>query len=120
MYEQIFRGIINRRTKRLLQRLSIIIAIIVVIGVVSYLAISNLPSSRPKVVPVTTTLVSTTSVTITSTIVPNITTTTTSIITKTKSIIIVPPNLSQLIDVSWTAAPDALDPATGFYVQDGP
>ncbi|WP_420824485.1 ABC transporter substrate-binding protein [Stygiolobus azoricus] len=31
-----------------------------------------------------------------------------------------PPNSSVLIDESQTAPPDALDPATGFYVQDGP
>jgi len=31
-----------------------------------------------------------------------------------------PPNSSVLVDVSQTAPPDALDPATGFYVQDGP
>ncbi|WP_338604252.1 ABC transporter substrate-binding protein [Sulfolobus tengchongensis] len=33
---------------------------------------------------------------------------------------IAPPNSSILVDVSQTAPPDALDPATGFYVQDGP
>ncbi|EZQ04897.1 peptide ABC transporter permease [Candidatus Acidianus copahuensis] len=36
------------------------------------------------------------------------------------TITITPPKSSELIDVSQTAAPDALDPATGFYVQDGP
>ncbi|BCU67119.1 peptide ABC transporter permease [Sulfolobales archaeon HS-7] len=37
-----------------------------------------------------------------------------------QGVTIVPPNSSVLVDVSQTAAPDALDPATGFYVQDGP
>ncbi|MEM3939184.1 MAG: ABC transporter substrate-binding protein [Saccharolobus sp.] len=36
------------------------------------------------------------------------------------TITLAPSNTSTLIDVSQTAPPDALDPATGFYVQDGP
>ncbi|BDB99757.1 ABC transporter substrate-binding protein [Saccharolobus caldissimus] len=38
----------------------------------------------------------------------------------TTTITIAPPNASQLIDVSQTIPPDALDPATGFAVEDGP
>ncbi|WP_369611605.1 ABC transporter substrate-binding protein [Sulfurisphaera javensis] len=47
------------------------------------------------------------------------TTTTTSVVTTT-SITLSPPNSTTLTDVAQTAPPDALDPATGFYVQDGP
>ncbi|ADB88610.1 ABC transporter substrate-binding protein [Saccharolobus islandicus] len=36
------------------------------------------------------------------------------------SLTISPSNSSILVDVSQVAPPDALDPATGFYVQDGP
>ncbi|WP_409349241.1 ABC transporter substrate-binding protein [Saccharolobus sp. A20] len=36
------------------------------------------------------------------------------------TITIAPSNSSILVDVSQTVPPDALDPATGFYVQDGP
>ncbi|MQL54335.1 ABC transporter substrate-binding protein [Acidianus ambivalens] len=38
----------------------------------------------------------------------------------TKVITLAPPNPNELTDVAQTAPPDALDPATGFFVQDGP
>ncbi|WP_338599080.1 ABC transporter substrate-binding protein [Sulfolobus tengchongensis] len=39
---------------------------------------------------------------------------------QTTTITIAPSNTSQLVDVSQTIPPDALDPATGFAVEDGP
>ncbi|QGR20498.1 ABC transporter substrate-binding protein [Stygiolobus azoricus] len=58
----------------------------------------------------------------TSTTTSTTTTSTTSISTTTSPTMVAlsPPNSSVLIDESQTAPPDALDPATGFYVQDGP
>jgi len=40
--------------------------------------------------------------------------------TVTPSVSLAPPTTDTLTDVAQTAPPDALDPATGFYVQDGP
>ncbi|MCY0858898.1 MAG: ABC transporter substrate-binding protein [Sulfolobaceae archaeon] len=74
----------------------------------------NKPHVKVVTVPVTS------SVVYTSTVVPNITVTTTITKTITNKITITPPNTSQLVDVYWTAAPDALDPGTGFFVQDAP
>ncbi|WP_409349239.1 ABC transporter substrate-binding protein [Saccharolobus sp. A20] len=42
------------------------------------------------------------------------------VVSSQTTITIAPSNTSQLIDVSQTIPPDALDPATGFAVEDGP
>ena len=87
----------------------IVVVIIVIAAVAAILLMSHKPST-PTVTTTTTTTSSTTSTTSTMT-------TTTAPPT---AITLSPPNTSTLIDISQTAPPDALDPATGFYVQDGP
>lgn len=91
---------------------AVIITIIVVIAIVAGVA-TVIMISKPK--PVTTTVTVTTSSILTTT-----STVTTSSTPQKTIIIISPPNSSQLVDVSPTYAPDALDPATGFYGIDGP
>ncbi|MBP1358185.1 MAG: ABC transporter substrate-binding protein, partial [Sulfolobus sp.] len=95
---------------------AIIIAVIVIIAVIAGITVI-ITSHKPT--PVTTTVYVTSTNTTTSTTIV----TTSSLTTTTKSQVsatITPPNSSELIDVAWVAAPDALDPATGFYTQDGP
>ncbi|MCY0859214.1 MAG: ABC transporter substrate-binding protein, partial [Sulfolobaceae archaeon] len=101
--------------------LAIIIAVIIIIAIVAGVAVV-LSSHKPS--PVTTTITSTVSTftTVTTTVSSTVTTTTSSSTTSvTKATVTIsPPNTSQLVDVYWTETPDALDPATGFSVVDGP
>jgi len=83
-----------------------IIGIIIVILIIAIAAGIFLTTQHPSTTSTTTTSVSTSVSTKTS--------------TSPTMVTLSPPNTSVLIDDSQIAPPDALDPATGFYVQDGP
>ncbi|MBB5254525.1 ABC transporter substrate-binding protein [Sulfurisphaera ohwakuensis] len=95
---------------------AVIAAIVVVIIIIAAVAAIMLTSHKPTTTTTSTTTTTTPSMTTTSTTTTTTSTTTTTPMTITLS----SPNSSTLVDVSQTAPPDALDPATGFYVQDGP
>ncbi|WP_291764934.1 ABC transporter substrate-binding protein, partial [Caldivirga sp. UBA161] len=119
--------------------LAAVVVAVVVVAVAGY--VGYYYATHPKVI--TTTVVSTTSTAttvttttaVTSTVVSStattVTTTTSTATTATVAVVtttttapyvvkLTASNPSELIDVSQVAAPDCLDPATGFYVQDGP
>ncbi|AWR96271.1 ABC transporter substrate-binding protein [Acidianus sulfidivorans JP7] len=83
---------------------AIIGIIIVIVIIAAAIAAIEITSHKPTTT-TTTTTPTTTSIT---------TTTTPSVITLSS------PNSTTLTDIAQTAPPDALDPATGFYTQDGP
>ena len=89
--------------------LTAIIVIVVVVVIVGAVMATYHPSTVTTPTPVTT-----------STTTPVTTTSTTSSVTvvSNKTITLAPPNSSELIDISLTYSPDALDPATGFYTVD--
>ncbi|MFP3311467.1 MAG: ABC transporter substrate-binding protein, partial [Caldivirga sp.] len=121
---------------------AVVVAVVVVVvagGLVGYY-VTHPPTktvtvSTATTVTATTTAVTTTATTVTTSTATTVTTTavTTTATTTTATVAVVTtttsvpytvkltaPTPSELIDVSQVAAPDCLDPATGFYVQDGP
>jgi len=114
------RGLSKNRgiSKTVLTAIIVIVVVVVIVGAV-------MATYHPSTV-TTPTTTSPTPVTTTSTTTPVTTSTTTSTTTpvtsvtvvSNKTITIAPPNSSELIDISLTFSPDALDPATGFYTVD--
>ncbi|PVU74570.1 peptide ABC transporter permease [Sulfolobus sp. SCGC AB-777_G06] len=94
-----------------------IIGLIIVILIIAIAAGIFLTTQHPSTTSTTTVSTSTTTSTTTTSVSTSISTTTS---TSPTMVTLLPPNTSVLVDDSQTATPDALDPATGFYVQDGP
>ncbi len=91
---------------------AVIISVIIIIVIIAGLLVYVDSTSHKITSTVTTTTISTTITTVSTVI------STTAPITKT--IVISPPNSSELVDVYWTSPPNGLDPAVGLFNQGGP
>ncbi len=81
--------------------IGIIVVVVVVVAVGAYFAVTYHPTKKVVTPPPVT----------------NVTKPTVTVVSN-QTITLAPPNPNELVDISWTASPDCLDPATGFYVQD--
>jgi peptide/nickel transport system substrate-binding protein len=95
-----------------------VVALVIIVIIAGSLVAIHQKTSTTKPTSSQTTPTSSTSTPTVSATTSSATPTSTQTTTTTSAFSLQPPNRSVLVDDSQTAAPDALDPATGFFVQD--